>query len=806
MSYAEVSVNSPAGRRQLFSYSIPPELDICPGQAVWVPFGNYTLQGIVVSISQFPAVQAVRPIDGIIENTPVIPPASLKLAQWISSYYLCPLFSALSCFLPPGFERQPLTFLSATDKVLPDDVALSERARQTLKLLRQTPEISLKQLEKTLGKKASQKAVGQLVERGLAQRYYRMQKEKIKPRLENYLRLNEQADIGIVIAQLQKRRAVKQAELINYLKQQSAAVPLSNVLEAGFSRALIKQLTMQNLASPEKISVEREPIDYTHVRCDKALTLNEAQQAALTAICAGLQSGRAGVFVLHGVTGSGKTEVYLQALAQAVKLGKKGLVLVPEIALTPQTIERFAARFPHHVAVLHSHLSLGEQFDQWHSISRGDFDVVVGARSAIFAPQPQLGLIVIDEEHEWTYKQQEQLPYYHTRNVAIKLAELTGATMVLGSATPDVETYYNTQNGSHTLLKLPQRIKLKGDATALSIELVDLREELKGGNLSIFSRSLHEGITEALARREQVILFFNRRGSASFVQCHTCSFVVQCRRCQVPMSYHSAEESLICHHCNYHTAVPTICPRCHSRRIKFVGIGTQKLEEETSREFPQARLLRWDSDVTRSRHAHEMLMHKMKTRQVDILIGTQMVAKGLDLPHVTLVGVISADTSINLPDFRAGERAFQLLTQVAGRAGRGEKAGKVIIQTYSPEHYAVQAVLQQSYTSFYKQEIKQRQNLNAPPFSKMVRLTYVHTNEKAAQNEAERLKRQLTALMSYAGIVDVQISGPAPAFIARLRGRYRYQMTLRGNQPARLLEKGELPAGWSVDVDPLGLN
>jgi primosomal protein N' (replication factor Y) len=806
LSYAEVSVNSPAGKRQLFSYSIPISLSVCPGQAVWVPFGNYILQGIVVSISQFPSVESVRPIDSLIQSAPVLSPSSLKLAQWISSYYLSSLFSAISLFLPPGFERQPLTYISTTGKELPDNNILSKDVIQALNLIQKYSIIKFKQLEKVLGKKTAQKAVSQLVERGLAQRCYKMEEEKIKSRVENYVTLNPAATIETIIEQLRFKRAVKQLALVKYLQQQNTPVPLASVMHAGFSRTVIKQLTLQNLAAIEKTEVKREPIDYAHIRCNQPLTLTTAQQVALQAITGNLKSDRSGVFVLHGVTGSGKTEVYLQALEQTVKLGKKGLVLVPEIALTPQTIERFAGRFPHRVAVLHSHLSLGEQFDQWHSIQHGDFDVVIGARSAIFAPQPQIGLIVIDEEHEWTYKQQEQSPYYHTRNVAIKLAELTGSTVVLGSATPDIETYYNTQNGNYTLLEMPQHITSIQNTPPTSIELVDLRKELKDGNRSIFSRRLHEAITQALAHNEQVILFFNRRGSASFVQCRTCSMVVHCRRCQIPMSYHSAEESLVCHQCNYRQPVPAVCPRCHSRRIKFLGIGTQKLEEETAKEFPQARLLRWDSDVTRTRHAHDVIMDQLKSRQVDILIGTQMVAKGLDLPHITLVGVVSADTSLNLPDIRAGERTFQLLTQVAGRAGRGSKQGKVIIQTYSPEHYAIQAILKQNYAAFYRQETEYRRQLDAPPFSQLVRLTYTHTNEIAAQTEAERLKRQLTEYIASAGIIDIQISGPAPAFIARLRGRYRWQMTLRGAQPARVLAATEIPSSWSVDIDPLGIN
>jgi primosomal protein N' (replication factor Y) len=806
LSYAEVSVNSPAGERQLFSYSIPDNLALQPGHAVWVPFGSRILQGIVVELSEFPSVESVRPVDSLIQPEPLLSRTQLELARWISEYYLSPLFAAIALFLPPGFERQPVAYLNVTDKTEPDTASLNDEARQLLNAIRREGTTSLKSLEKEFGKKAAQRLVSQLVNHGLINRHYEIEREKVKPKQELYVKLEASpAEVEQRLAVL-KRRAKRQAELLGYVSRQTQPIAITEAFGAGFSRTIINSLANQGLISLNEVEVKREPIDYSRITPSSPLKLTPAQGVALSAITHSLQSGKPGVFVLRGVTGSGKTEVYLQALTEARKLGKRGIALVPEIALTPQTIERFASRFPHKVAVLHSKLSLGEQFDQWRDIQKGEFDVVVGPRGAVFAPQPDLGLIVIDEEHEWTYKQQEQAPRYHARAVAIELAKLTGATVVLGSATPDVETYYHAQSGDYTLLELPERLTPRPGSPMPDIELVDLREELKSGNRSMFSRPLREAIGQAVSHNEQVILFFNRRGSATFVQCRNCGFVVKCQRCRVPMSYHSAEEALVCHQCNRRQPVPTTCPRCFSRRIKFLGIGTQKLEEETAQGFPSARLLRWDSDVTRAKHSHQEIMDKLKNHQADILIGTQMVAKGLDLPQVTLVGVVSADTALNLPDFRAGERTFQLLSQVAGRSGRGERPGRVIIQTYSPEHYAIQAVLKQDYEAFYNQEIAFRRELNEPPFSQLLRLTYVHPNEAACQAEAERLKKQIEADMAGRGIIDVRIIGPAPAFIARLRGRYRWQITLRGNNPARLFDKMDLPAGWAVDVDPVGLN
>jgi len=806
LPYAEVSVNSPAGECQLFSYSIPESLALVPGHAVWVPFGSRILQGVVVELSEYPSVESVRPVDSLIQPEPLLSMTQLELARWISNYYLSPLFAAIALFLPPGFERQPITFLSVSDKAESDASNLSEEAGQLLNAIKRDGMVGLKQLENEFGKKVAQRLASQLVNRGLVTRSYEIEREKVKPKQELYVKLIASPAVIEQTFAVLKRRAKKQANLLRYISQQSQSMSISQIIQTGFPRPIIKSLADKGLINFEAVEVKREPIDYSRITLSPPLKLTPSQSEALSAITQSLKSGKSGVFVLHGVTGSGKTEVYLQALAEAKKMGKRGIALVPEIALTPQTIERFAGRFPHKVAVLHSKLSLGEQFDQWHDIQKGEYDVVVGPRGAVFAPQPDLGLIVIDEEHEWTYKQQDRAPRYHARSVALKLAELTGATVILGSATPDVETYYHARTGDYTLLELPERLTPHPGSPMPQIELVDLREELKAGNRSMFSRSLREAIGRAVSLNEQVILFFNRRGSATFVQCRNCGFVVKCKRCQVPMSYHSAEEALVCHQCNRRQPVPTTCPRCFSRRIKFLGIGTQKLEEETAQGFPAARLLRWDSDVTRAKHSHQEIMDKLTKHQADILIGTQMVAKGLDLPQVTLVGVVSADTALNLPDFRAGERTFQLLSQVAGRAGRGERPGRVIIQTYSPEHYAIQAVLKQDYEAFYNQEIAFRRELNEPPFSQLVRLTYVHVNEAACKAEAERMKRQLEADMAGRGIIDVSIIGPAPAFIARLRGRYRWQLTLRGNQTERLLNNGAVPSGWAIDVDPVGLN
>ena len=808
MPYAEVSVNSPVAQRQAFSYTIPEGLSVDIGQAVWVPFGDKVLQGIVLELSQYPSVEETREIAGLIEPRPILSPAHVSLARWLSNYYLCSLFDAVALMLPPGFERKTLTFISASATADKYDLStLTTEQRQVMELAQRQGRVSLKRLEKALGKKRAQAIIWQLIRRGLIVRSYGLEPVRVRPKEELYLSLTLEADKARQEAvKLLKRRATKQAALLEFLAQQPEPMPQAEAVRSTRCQAAtIKALVNKGLVSVQHIEIKRQPISYQAIKPSPPLRLTTAQKSALSSIKESLKQNKSSLFLLHGVTGSGKTEVYLQALAEAVKLGKRGIVLVPEIALTPQTIERFASRFPHKVAVLHSKLSLGEQFDQWRQMRDGELDVVIGPRSAIFAPQPNLGLIVIDEEHEWAYKQQDLSPRYHTRDVALKLAELTGAVVILGSATPDVETYYHAQRGDYQLLELPERLTPHEGSALPQVEVVNLREELKAGNRSIFSRSLKLAIDKAVANKEQVILFVNRRGAATFIQCRNCGLVLLCRRCQVTLSYHSAEDALVCHQCNYRMAVPQFCPRCLSRRIKFLGIGTQKLEQEAGHLFHKARLLRWDSDATRGKHSHQEILDRFRSRDADILIGTQMVAKGLDLPQITLVGVVNADTGLNLPDFRAGERTFQLLSQVVGRAGRGPLGGRAIIQTYYPEHYAIQAAVKHDYRHFYKQEIAYRLKLNNPPFLQLVRLTFSHKNDALCHKEAERMKLLLTSEREAKGTYDISLIGPAPAFIHRLRGRFRWQLILRGAELSAFLSQIAIPQGWTVDVDPVGL-
>ena len=808
MKFAEVSVNAPIAQRQTFTYSIPSELTVYAGQAVYVPFGQKTMQGIVVDLADVPAFTPTRDITSVIESEPLLSPNQILQAKWLSDYYLAPLFDALALMLPPGFERRVLTTISLTKQEF-DFATLNTNHLKLLEFLKQKSPAHLNEVEALLGKRRGAAAIGQMVERGLAERHYQLERIKVKTKLIPYLRLKIDAATAVETAEKSVKKAPRQAALLKYLAVNTEVVSAAEAkLKTNCNNSVIDALVRLELITVETQEVRRQPLSRYQVQLSQPLNLTDAQEVVFRPIQSSLHNNdgtKFAVFLLHGVTASGKTEIYLKALAEAVKLGKKGIALVPEIALTPQTIERFSSRFPGRVAVLHSQLALGEQFDEWQRIKKGEVDVVIGPRSALFAPQPDLGLIIIDEEHEWTYKQEEQLPRYHARDAAIKLAELTGATLVMGSATPSVETYYRASRGDYQLLELPDRVVPQVNAPLPEVTVADMREELKAGNRSMFSRVLTQGLENVLTKKEQAILFLNRRGSATIIECRNCGLVVKCKRCDIPMTYHLDSDLLVCHRCNNKMKPPQVCPNCLSPRIRYLGIGTEKLIQEVQSMLPQARLLRWDSDATQNKDAHHDILNKFRNYEADILIGTQMVAKGLDLPRVTLVGVVLADTSLNLPDFRAGERTFQLLCQVAGRAGRGESGGEVVIQTYNPEHYAIKAAAKHDYKSFYEREINFRKELKEPPFVQLAALTFVHHNDNHCREEAVKTAKKITEERDARGIPDLDLIGPAPAFMHRLRGRYRWQIIVRGEELSAFLKNIPLTQGWTIDIDPVGL-
>lgn len=619
-------------------------------------------------------------------------------------------------------------------------------------------------------------------------------------------------------------KLTKKQQYVWNILEEWRELPMQELIRLGETTAdTIRRLEDKGLLLISSQTMERDPYANEHILATTPLVMNEEQAKALEVILAALGDGRpaagptlARVFLLHGVTGSGKTEVYLQAIARCLEQGKGAIVLVPEISLTPQTVERFKARFSSGplrtlVAVLHSHLSAGEKHDEWHKIRQGRAKIVIGARSAIFAPIEPLGLIIVDEEHEHSYKQ-EEAPRYHARDVAVLRGRKEDAVVVLGSATPSMETYFNAKKGKYVLLELPHRAD---NAKMPIVRVVDMRQEMRRQKGSpIFSVQLREAILQRLERKEQTILFLNRRGYATSLQCPACGFVAQCPNCSVALTYHRREQKLKCHVCGFDSPAPTNCPEpnCGSREIRYSGLGTEKLEDAIVQGFPHAKLARMDSDTLKKKEDYRRILTDFRLGKIDILVGTQMIAKGLHFPNVTLVGIIYADLSLHLPDFRAGERTFQLLTQVSGRAGRGDIEGEVFVQSFTPFHPAIQYARRHDFLGFYEQELEFREQLKYPPLTRIALITIKGRNEDKVAFLAEHVRKEMEPMLKE--LEDLVIAGPAPAPLARAETFYRHQLMLRTRHMSslskrlnELLKHLKLPEGITVtvDIDPVNL-
>lgn len=634
----------------------------------------------------------------------------------------------------------------------------------------------------------------------------------IKRKTERIVRLNYSlAEIKKELSKLSKR-AYKQREVLEYLIENQDQDLTSTALaeKVDTTPGTVRRLYEKDLIRYEEMEVRRDPVADIDFEPTTPFSLTAQQQKALDQIENLREASKSRTLLLKGVTGSGKTEVYLQAIAQVIDDGQDAIVLVPEISLTPQTVKRFKSRFGDQIAIYHSYLSVGERYDEWLRMKRGEAKVVVGARSAIFAPFSNLGLIIIDEEHETSYKQGDH-PKYQARKVANKRAKLAGAVTVLGTATPALESYYQVQQGNYQYVSLENRID---NRPLPPVEVIDMRDELEAGNRSIFSRRLTAAIEDRLAKNEQIILFLNRRGFSTFILCRECGFVLECPNCDVSLTYHADKTLLRCHYCDYQRKVPDICPECESQYIKYFGAGTQKVEQAIIEEFPTARVLRMDVDTTTRKGAHQRILDRFRNKEADILLGTQMIAKGHDFPNITLVGVITADTALNFPDFRAAEHTFQLLTQVAGRTGRGDIVGQVVVQTYDPDHYSIQLAKEHDYEAFYQQEIEARKELGYPPFSHLINLIIKDEKEVEVSKVANQLGGILNQQIKDRDL-SVELLGPIPAPLAKLRGKYRWQIILKGRDldMMRKLNSYSLEAlkksvnlgstVISVDVDPI---
>ena len=883
LRYADVAVDAPVGHARTFTYGIPARFTVQPGQLVWVPLGSQTLQGIVVELSvakpDFPTRDILQPV----EPAPLLGPEQLQLGQWLSRYYRSPLFAALSLMLPPGFESHvrsrifPVAPVSSENPapVSPELVEGREETAVALEALNDKGRMSQADFVKLLGRRGIRE-LNRLVERGAVRREVTIPRPGVAPKYEGYLIPAQSVSPELASSVSPKpvspvspepvegrlELTPRQQVLLDTVRQPPGHLPLSET-NREYGRRAAEVLWEKGLVAQEwwRTSGGPPPIPALgSADGPEQLTLTPEQQQALSEITAALDAsfdklrmnsdsrmnGEKGTpssesplsarsFLLHGVTGSGKTEVYLRAIDHAVRLGRRAVFLVPEIALTPQTLERVNAWFAGRVALLHSQQTPRRKFDQWWDIRGGNFDVVVGPRSALFAPVDNLGLIVIDEEHEWTYKQEESPPLYHARAAALELARRTGAVVVLGSATPSVESYYHASRGRLRLLELPHRVAGGTASSAATfpphpnplpqgegiiggsrpspslarVEVCDMRRELREGNRHIFSRALSNGLRECLGSGNQAILFLNRRGSSSIVQCRDCGYVAACRRCATSLTYHASPARLLCHQCNYSRRPLTQCPECRGHRIRQLGLGTQRVVDEVVGLFPGVRVDRLDSDALRQGQggrrgagAAEEAVAKLASGETQVLIGTQMVAKGLDIPNVALVGVVLADIGLHVPDFRAGERVFSLLCQVAGRAGRGDAPGRVFIQTYDPGHYAVRAGANQDYSEMYRQEIESRRRLGYPPFNQLAHIVYQNSDADAAQRQATAIADELKRRVVAGGRTDIEVNGPAPGLPPRLRGRHRWRLLLRGRGLAEFLESVDFPAGCVIDIDP----
>ena len=809
MKFAEVAVDVPTQPGRTFSYRIPDDLPVAPGQLVRVPFGARTLQGIVFSLAERSQVpeEETRNIAAIVFDEPLLDEVRLQLARWMSDYYICSLFEAATPMLPPGGRVRARIHLTLANPETDRD-SLTPLQQRIVDYIAKRGSATQDALVRAVGDSAAA-SVASLVRRNVLNRDYALPDPAIKHRYRTLITLapDTATDIDEWLA---TTRAPKQAAFVEHMRETDKPLDITEARRE-FGGSIVKTIMDRGWLATKTALIERDPLEGRAFEEPPPLRLTVEQSEAATAIHGAFaqptEQGR--TFLIEGVTGSGKTEVYLDAVDCCIRMGKQAIILVPEIALTFQTIERFASRFPGKVAVLHSGLSDGERFDQWWKIKRAQCSVIIGSRSAVFAPLPDLGLIVIDEEHEWTYKQHDAAPRYHAQQVSLRLSQLTEALVVLGSASPDVGTYYAGMRGNHRLHRLTQRYS--GDENEQrqrelpQVKIVDMREEMVAIGGDMFSRTLLEELEKCIGSGQQAMLFLNRRGTSTHLRCFSCGYSLRCNSCDVSVTFHAETRSFICHYCGRRRRPPTSCPQCLRHRLRRYGFGTEAVAEAVQRGYPQVDVLRWDRDVATSPRAHEDILTRFRTGEAQVLVGTQMIAKGLHFPSVSLVGVVSADVGLSIPDYRAGERAFQLLLQVAGRAGRGSSEGKVIIQTFQPENYAVQAAATQDYQAFYLREMAYRRLQGNPPYGRLIRLVFSHTNLARCEAEAIKLASKLRQQQAEWDITDAEILGPMPAFPTRLRGRFRWHIILRGASPRALLDKVDVPKGWVVDIDPVAL-
>jgi primosomal protein N' (replication factor Y) len=797
---------------------------------------------VIIEFPEHPAVLETKAVHKILDPDPVLTANQIRLGQGLAADTLSPVGITLLAMVPAGLSVQAdleyrlsdtcLSALEAGESIISEP---SPTQTRLIDLLWERGPLRGRQLDRALPHQNWRKSAGALARRGMLESQSTLEEPTVKPKIERQLKfLGDLEGAREQMDNLAKKgypeALARRQEALNLIMGSEEPVPLSDIYsQTGANLNDVKQLVLRDLAQIIEVAVLRDPLEDLVVKPSFPPRLTPDQENVWAVIHKSFDEENPSPFLLQGVTGSGKTEIYLRAVEETLQRGKQAIILVPEIALTPQTVSRFMGRFPGRVGVLHSELSPGERYDTWRLARAGALDIVVGPRSALFTPFPDPGLIVVDECHDGSYYQGDLSPRYHALQGAVKYAAICGAVCILGSATPDVSTRYHSEKGKWTYLSLPERILAHRDSIQVQlnqvhqypetpryqdldenlqmaslpvVQVVDMRSELKSGNRSIFSQALQEALADTLAKKQQAILFLNQRGSASYVFCRDCGHALRCPRCETSLTAHLNDSSLRCHHCGYQRGIPRTCPVCGSERIRHLGTGTEQVEAAVQKLLPKARTMRWDRDTTRTKGAHWEIMDKFSTHQADIIIGTQMLAKGLDLPLVTLVGVVLAESGLHLPDYRSPERTFQTLTQVAGRAGRSPLGGQVILQTFEPDHYVIQAASGHDYRGFYQQEIGKRRELGYPPFVNLVRLEVRDRDYKSAESKARGYAAVLEGWIKNEGYRSTRLVGPTPPYFAKIRGEYRWQLLIKGPNPLPLIKDHRPGPEWTIEVDP----
>ena len=826
-SYAQIVVNVPSVAG-VFDYAIPEELTggLGIGKLVVVSFGRQKVQGVILRFVDEPSVANTKDILELIDPDPVLTSTQIALAEWMAEATLSPLAAIVNMMVPSGLSQQAdiLYALRKTERRpetedgLPSPIpGLSPVNTRIIALLTERGPLRGRQIDTHFRNVDWRKSADWLVRQGILEKRSVLMPPRVRPknvRVAQFAASVETAEAEMQELGSTESTQTRRAAALRYLMRELDEVNVSWLYaESGCNLADLRVLAERGLIVLRESEIWRDPLEKIERRQTQEVIiprLTPEQQHVWEEILQDFSLSTHQPILLHGVTGSGKTELYIRAAEEAVRRNQQAIILVPEIALTPQTVRRFLARFPGQVGLIHSKLSEGERYDTWRKARSGLLKVVIGPRSALFAPLPNIGLIAVDECHDGSYYQSEP-PFYHAVDAARKYAQINGAVFMMGSATPSIVQHWDAQQGNSLKLDLPRRIaSAQEDKAHQHLELppvsvIDMREELKAGNRGIFSSDLLQALGEKLERGEQAILFLNRRGTATYIFCRDCGYTLKCPQCETSLTFHiEAKERLVCHHCGYTRLKPKKCPECGGMRIREYGLGSERVETEVGRLFPGARVLRWDWETTRQKDAHEIILSHFANHRADVLVGTQMLAKGLDLPMVTLVGVVLADVGLSLPDPFSAERVFQVLTQVAGRAGRSVRGGQVIMQTFQPEHPVIQAASEHDYEGFYQQELAARRALGYPPFGRLVRLEYRHRDNARAEAEARKTANRLQYRIDAEGRLQTVLIGPVPCFFSKLRGEYRWQIVLRGPNPVEILQSQRFDS-WRVEVDPTSL-